>query len=80
MLDGVVDIYLPDYKYTSGEMANKYSSGARDYPERAAAAIETSTKEVSTQATEVANSARALSDMARAQQVLLTQFRITEDD
>ena len=40
LLDGVIDIYLPDYKYTSGEMANTYSSGARDYPERAAAAIE----------------------------------------
>ena len=32
MLDGIVDIYLPDFKYSSGEMAAKYSSGARDYP------------------------------------------------
>ena len=46
----------------------------------AAAEIETSTKEVSTQAAEVADSARSLSDMAKAQQVLLTQFRFTEDD
>jgi putative pyruvate formate lyase activating enzyme len=40
LLDGIVDIYLPDFKYTDGAMAEKYSSGARDYPERAAAAIE----------------------------------------
>jgi putative pyruvate formate lyase activating enzyme len=32
-LDGVVDIYLPDMKYASAEMADRYSSGARDYPE-----------------------------------------------
>lgn len=39
LLDGIVDIYLPDYKYTDGAMARKYSSEASDYPERAAAAI-----------------------------------------
>ena len=33
MLDGVVDIYLPDFKYSKGEMAAKYSSGADTYPE-----------------------------------------------
>ena len=33
LLDGVVDIYLPDMKYMDGEMATKYSSGAGDYPE-----------------------------------------------
>jgi len=32
-LDGIVDIYLPDFKYASGEMAAKYSSGAQSYPE-----------------------------------------------
>ncbi len=32
LLDGIVDIYLPDFKYSSGEMAAKYSAGARDYP------------------------------------------------
>lgn len=32
-LDGVVDIYLPDFKYWDGEMAAKYSSGAASYPE-----------------------------------------------
>jgi putative pyruvate formate lyase activating enzyme len=40
LLDGIVDIYLPDFKYTDGAMSEKYSSGARDYPARAAAAIE----------------------------------------
>ncbi len=33
LLDGVVDIYLPDFKYFESEMANKYSQGAECYPE-----------------------------------------------
>jgi len=32
-LDGVVDIYLPDFKYADGRMSAKYSSGAQSYPE-----------------------------------------------
>ncbi len=32
-LDGIVDIYLPDFKYFNPEMADKYSSGACTYPE-----------------------------------------------
>lgn len=32
LLDGVVDIYLPDFKYSDGQMASKYSSGAESYP------------------------------------------------
>lgn len=32
-LDGIVDIYLPDFKYSDGKMAAKYSSGAETYPE-----------------------------------------------
>jgi putative pyruvate formate lyase activating enzyme len=40
LLDGIVDIYLPDFKYTDGAMSEKYSSGAKDYPEIAAAAHE----------------------------------------
>ncbi|MBI4875974.1 MAG: radical SAM protein [Acidobacteria bacterium] len=39
LLDGIVDIYLPDFKYMDGAMSAKYSSGARDYPERAAESI-----------------------------------------
>lgn len=33
LLDGIVDIYLPDFKYASGDMAAKYSAEARTYPE-----------------------------------------------
>lgn len=33
ILDGIVDIYLPDFKYADGAMAGKYSSGADTYPE-----------------------------------------------
>ena len=32
-LDGVVDIYLPDFKYWDPLMASKYSNGADTYPE-----------------------------------------------
>lgn len=33
LLDGIVDIYLPDFKYWDGEMAGAYSAGAANYPE-----------------------------------------------
>jgi putative pyruvate formate lyase activating enzyme len=33
LLDGVVDIYLPDFKYWDSELSAKYSSGAESYPE-----------------------------------------------
>jgi putative pyruvate formate lyase activating enzyme len=32
-LDGIVDIYLPDFKYSEGKMAAKYSSSSESYPE-----------------------------------------------
>jgi putative pyruvate formate lyase activating enzyme len=32
-LEGIVDIYLPDYKYADAEMAAEYSSEATSYPE-----------------------------------------------
>ena len=32
-LDGIVDIYLQDFKYSDPEMADKYSSGADSYPD-----------------------------------------------
>lgn len=38
LLDGVVDIYMPDFKYMDDDTAWKLS-GARDYPERAKAAL-----------------------------------------
>ena len=37
-LDGLVDVYLPDFKYISSELAAAYSN-APDYPQVAAAAI-----------------------------------------
>jgi putative pyruvate formate lyase activating enzyme len=39
LLDGIVDIYLPDFKYMDTAMAEKYSSDAVGYPDAAAAAI-----------------------------------------
>ena len=38
-LDGIVDIYLPDFKYSDGKMAAKYSSEAETYPEITKAAL-----------------------------------------
>jgi putative pyruvate formate lyase activating enzyme len=38
LLEGIVDIYMPDFKYSDPEMASRYSD-ARDYPEVAMAAI-----------------------------------------
>jgi putative pyruvate formate lyase activating enzyme len=39
ILDGIVDIYMPDMKYMDADQAGKYSSGASDYPEMAKKAI-----------------------------------------
>jgi putative pyruvate formate lyase activating enzyme len=39
VLDGIVDIYLPDFKYWDSNMSKKYSSGAESYPEIARQAI-----------------------------------------
>jgi putative pyruvate formate lyase activating enzyme len=38
LLDGVVDIYMPDFKYSDSEMSFRYSK-AKDYPQTAKAAI-----------------------------------------
>jgi putative pyruvate formate lyase activating enzyme len=38
-LDGIIDIYLPDFKYSDGKMAAKYSSNAETYPEITKAAL-----------------------------------------
>jgi putative pyruvate formate lyase activating enzyme len=38
-LDGIVDIYMPDFKFQDGKMTFKYCEEAEDYPEVAAAAI-----------------------------------------
>jgi len=39
MLDGIVDIYLPDMKYMDSGKSAQYSSGASDYPEMTKKAI-----------------------------------------
>ncbi|MCL4843143.1 MAG: hypothetical protein KJZ79_14950, partial [Bryobacteraceae bacterium] len=39
LLAGIVDIYLPDYKWLDGEAPDLYCAGAKDYPERAAESI-----------------------------------------
>jgi putative pyruvate formate lyase activating enzyme len=38
-LNGIVDIYLPDFKYSDGKMAAKYSSGSETYPQITKAAL-----------------------------------------
>ena len=45
MLDGLIDIYLPDFKYIRGDKAKRYSS-AQDYPQIAAAAISEMSRQV----------------------------------
>jgi putative pyruvate formate lyase activating enzyme len=39
LLDGIVDIYMPDFKFQDGAHSHKYCAEARDYPEVAASAI-----------------------------------------
>jgi putative pyruvate formate lyase activating enzyme len=39
LLDGIVDIYLPDAKYSDGKIAAKYSRDAGDYPGKNRAAL-----------------------------------------
>lgn len=39
LLDGVVDIYLPDLKFMDPEQSTRYAAGASDYPKVAQAAI-----------------------------------------
>ena len=52
LLDGIVDIYLADCKYTDPAAADKYSCGARDYPEIAATAISEMYRQVGDLATD----------------------------
>lgn len=39
LLDGIVDIYLPDFKYADADMSGKYSAGAYSYPSVARKAL-----------------------------------------
>ena len=45
MLDGLVDIYLPDFKYMDAVLAKKYSH-AQDYPEIAKEALSEMVRQV----------------------------------
>lgn len=45
MLEGLVDIYMPDFKYSDNALAARYSS-APDYPEIAAKAVEEMKRQV----------------------------------
>lgn len=47
ILEGLVDIYLPDFKYMDSELAGKYSH-ASDYPQIAKAALEEMVQQVGT--------------------------------
>jgi putative pyruvate formate lyase activating enzyme len=46
ILDGFVDIYLPDMKYMDADNAEKYSAGASDYPKVAKEAIREMNRQV----------------------------------
>ena len=45
LLDGLVDVYMPDFKYISDELAEKYSR-ANDYPQMAKEAIKEMVRQV----------------------------------
>ena len=55
LLRGIVDIYMPDFKYADPEMALKYSK-VKDYPERAKASL----KEMHTQVGDLVMNGRGI--------------------
>ncbi|MDR2580364.1 MAG: hypothetical protein LBC85_05160 [Fibromonadaceae bacterium] len=48
LLDGIVDVYLPDFKYQDSTLAARFSEGAPDYTRHAAAAIKEMHRQVGT--------------------------------
>jgi len=52
LLDGIVDIYLPDCKYMDPELAAKYSDGAYNYPHYVKVALVEMNRQVGTLKTE----------------------------
>jgi putative pyruvate formate lyase activating enzyme len=58
LLDGIVDIYLPDMKYADPAMARTYSAGADDYPAAAQGAIREMHRQVGVLATDETGIAR----------------------
>jgi len=65
----------------SGSLTETVRALSRDNEGTSGAAteIESAAREMSAQATDVARAAQSLSDMARAQQVLLSQFRLSRE-
>lgn len=45
ILDGVIDIYMPDFKYSTAELSKKYSK-VTDYPEKAKLALKEMNRQV----------------------------------
>jgi putative pyruvate formate lyase activating enzyme len=45
LLDGVIDIYMPDFKYSLAERGQKYS-GVKDYPEKVKTALKEMDRQV----------------------------------
>lgn len=45
LLDGIIDIYMPDFKYAGKELSQKYS-GVKDYPEQARKALKEMDRQV----------------------------------
>jgi putative pyruvate formate lyase activating enzyme len=48
LLDGVIDIYMPDFKFQDGALATRYARKCKDYPRVAAAAIKEMHRQVGT--------------------------------
>ena len=70
LLDGIVDIYMPDFKYADAETARRYS-GVRDYPGAAKAAL----REMYRQVGDLALDGRGV-----AQRGLLVRHLVLPDD
>jgi len=70
LLDGIVDIYMPDFKYADAETARRYS-GVRDYPGAAKAAL----REMYRQVGDLAPDGRGV-----AQRGLLVRHLVLPDD
>jgi putative pyruvate formate lyase activating enzyme len=58
LLDGIVDIYLPDMKYMDAQHAETYSAGASDYPEMAKRAVLEMNRQVGVLQTDKGGTAR----------------------
>jgi putative pyruvate formate lyase activating enzyme len=46
LMEGIIDIYMPDFKYWNEEIAERYSNAARNYPEITMAALKEMQRQV----------------------------------